>query len=130
MLRSGKVGAVVGEIMYVKSTLALYSTAEFSLIATESSTNGFGFVFQKDSPLTREMSAEIAKLREDGTLKALEEKWLKRESSIVSKDISSPPQNRLDLYRLRGLFLTSGLSMVLAFLGSTVYLVREKCHGK
>jgi len=76
------------------------------------------------------MSVEIAKLREDGTLKALEVKWFKRYSSVIVKDLSGPPTNRLDLYRLRGLFLTSALSMALALLGSIVYLVREKMNGK
>ncbi|KAK1412687.1 hypothetical protein QVD17_34132 [Tagetes erecta] len=130
LLRSGKVDAITDEIMYIKSIPALYSGAEFSLVATETKTNGFGFVFQKDSPLTREMSIEIAKLREDGTLKALEDKWFKRQSSVIVTDLSGPSTNRLDLYRLRGLFLTSALSMALAFLGSIVYIVREKMHGK
>ncbi|KAJ0539524.1 hypothetical protein HanHA300_Chr08g0287321 [Helianthus annuus] len=72
------------------------------------------------------MSIEIAKLREDGTLKALEEKWLKQPSSLISEDVSAPTQNSLDLYGFRGLFLTSALSMALALLVSMVYLLHEK----
>ncbi|KAJ0547739.1 putative periplasmic binding protein-like I [Helianthus annuus] len=128
VLRSGSVGAVIDEILYVKTFISLYPAAEFSLVATSKSTitNGFAFVFQKDSPLTREMSIEIAKLREDGTLKALEEKWLKQPSSLISEDVSAPTQNSLDLYGFRGLFLTSALSMALALLVSMVYLLHEK----
>ncbi|KAK9066020.1 hypothetical protein SSX86_015422 [Deinandra increscens subsp. villosa] len=129
-LKSGRVGAIVDEIMYVKSVLALYS-ADLSLVSTTTTTNGFAFAFQKDSPFTRDMSVEIAKLREDRTLKALEEKWLKHQSSsVILKDLSAPAPNSLDLYGLRGLFLTSGSSMVLALLGSIVYLVREKWRGR
>ncbi|KAJ9565139.1 hypothetical protein OSB04_001105, partial [Centaurea solstitialis] len=129
-LTTGGYSAVIDEILYVKSVLALYSTAGFSLVATASTTNGFGFVFQKGSGLARELSIEIAKLREDGTLKALEDKWLKRESSLMSKDFSSPSPNILNLQGFRGLFLMSGASMALALLVSVVYLVREKWCGK
>jgi len=44
LLRSGKVDAITDEIMYIKSIPALYSGVEFSLVATETNTNGFGFV--------------------------------------------------------------------------------------
>lgn len=90
----------------------------------------FAQAFQKGSPLTKVMSSEIAKLRADGTLKALEDKWLKRQFSIMSKDLSAPSPSILNLHRFRGLFLISGVSMALAFLMSVIYLVREKCHGK
>ena len=72
------------------------------------------------------MSTEIAKLREDGTLKALEDKWLKRQSSLMSKEFSSPSPNVLNLYGFRGLFLINGVSMALAFFVSVFYLVRGK----
>lgn len=44
VLTSGGVDVVVAEIPYIKSNLALYSAADFSLIKTASTTNGFGFV--------------------------------------------------------------------------------------
>ncbi|XP_076881078.1 glutamate receptor 1.4-like [Bidens hawaiensis] len=132
VLRSGEAGAVIDEILYVKTFISLYPADEFSLVAASTSTitNGFAFVFQKDSTLTRKMSVEIAKLREDGTLKALEDKWLKQPSSLISNDISAPSRNNLDLYGFRGLFLTSALSMALALLGSMIYLYSEKWNGK
>ncbi|CAH1447102.1 unnamed protein product [Lactuca virosa] len=129
-LTTGKVEAIVAEILYIKTFLAMYSGADFSLIATAPTTNGFGFAFQKGSPLAREMSTQIAKMREDGTLKALEDKWLKRESALMSKDFSSPTPKILNLYGLRGLFLISGVSMVSALLVSIICLVREKWHMK
>ncbi|WP_210479146.1 ABC transporter substrate-binding protein [Naasia sp. SYSU D00948] len=36
----------------------------------------FGFVLEKDSPLTEQVSAAVDALREDGTLAELEEEWL------------------------------------------------------
>ncbi|MFS7964431.1 putative solute-binding protein family 3/ domain of MltF [Helianthus anomalus] len=77
-LRNGRVGAIIDEILYIKSVLALYPRHEFSLVATSSTTNGFGFVFQKGSTLAKDMWTQIEKLREDVTLKALEDKWLER----------------------------------------------------
>ncbi|XP_023755492.1 glutamate receptor 1.2 isoform X2 [Lactuca sativa] len=129
-LTTGRFDAIVAEILYMKTFLAMYSGADFSLIATAPTTNGFGFAFQKGSPLAREMSTQIAKMCEDGTLKALEDKWLKRESALISKDFSSPTPKLLNLYGLRGLFLISGVSMVSALLVSIICLVREKWRMK
>ncbi|KAI3678643.1 hypothetical protein L6452_37944 [Arctium lappa] len=129
-LTTGGFAAIIDEILYIKSVLALYSAADFSLVATAPTTNGFGFAFQKGSPLAQEMSTEIAKLREDGTLKALEDKWLYGQSSLMTKDFSYPSPQILNLHGFRGLFLISGVSMVLALLVSIVYLVREKWRGK
>ncbi|XP_023755495.1 glutamate receptor 1.2 [Lactuca sativa] len=129
-LRNGRVDAIVSEILYIKSFLAMYPATDVSLIATASTTNGFGFAFQKGSPLAREVSTEIAKMREDGTLKALEDKWLKRESAMMSKDFSSPSPKILNLYRLRGLFVISGVSMALVLFVSMIHLLHKKWHAK
>lgn len=80
--------------------------------------------------MAKEMSTQIAKLREHGTLKALEDKWFKRQSSMISKDFSAQSPNILNLHGLRGLFLVSSVSMALVLLVSMVYLAREKCQGK
>ncbi|CAH1447134.1 unnamed protein product [Lactuca virosa] len=130
-LINGNVDAIIDEILYVKTILAMYPGSHFSLIATASTTNGFGFVFQKGSPMAGEMSTQIAKMREDGTLKALEDKWLKRESAMMSKDFSSPSPKILNLYGFRGLFLISSVSMALALSVSMVScIVRGNFHVK
>ncbi|KAL4558497.1 hypothetical protein LXL04_036698 [Taraxacum kok-saghyz] len=129
-LTSGQADAIVSEIFYIKSFLALYSNSDFSLIATALTTNGFGFAFQKGSALAREMSTQIAKMREDGTLKALEDKWMNHQSAMMSKTFSSPSPKILNLYGLRGLFIISGVSMVSALVLSVILLVREKWRMK
>ncbi|XP_023737521.1 glutamate receptor 1.2 isoform X1 [Lactuca sativa] len=129
-LTSGSVDAIVDEILYIKSVLSMYPDSDFSLISTASTTNGFGFAFQKGSPLAREMSTEIAKMREHGTLKALENKWLKRQSTVISKDFSSPSPKILNIYGFRGLFLISGVTMAFALLVSMVLIIRENLHVK
>lgn len=89
-------------------------------------------MFQKDSPLAGEMSTEIAKMRQDGTLKTLEDKWLKRDSghAVIPKDFSSPSPKILNLYGFRGLFLISGGTMAFSLLVSMVRLFRENLHVK
>ena len=69
-------------------------------------------------------------MREDGTLKALEDKWLKLQSALMSKDFSSPSPKFLSLYGLRVLFLISGVTMAFALLLSMVRIIREKLHVK
>ena len=73
-----------------------------------------------------EMSTQIKKMREDGTLKALEDKWLKSKSTVMTNDFSSPSPKILNLYGFRGLFLISGVSMAFALFVSMVRLLREK----
>ena len=80
--------------------------------------------------MAREMSTQIAKMREDGTLKALEDKWMNHQSAMMSKTFSSPSPKILNLYGLRGLFIISGVSMVSALLLSVILLVREKWRMK
>ncbi|KAL4558534.1 hypothetical protein LXL04_036735 [Taraxacum kok-saghyz] len=117
-LTSGNVDAIIDEILYIKIVLAMYPGSDFSLISTSPTTNGFGFAFQKGSPLAGEMSTQIAKMRQDGTLKSLEDEWLKRQSTLMSKDFSSPSPKILNLYGFRGLFLISGVTMAFALLVS------------
>ncbi|KAK9282348.1 hypothetical protein L1049_005265 [Liquidambar formosana] len=121
--KNGGVSAIVDEIPYIKIFLAKYS-ADYSMIESKSSTNGFGFVFPKGSPLVPDISIAIAKLRENGKLIEMENKWFENESSSTLQDSISDPKV-LDLYRFRGLFIISGTSLALAFL---IFLLVEKWH--
>ena len=80
--------------------------------------------FPKGSALAPEMSFQIAKLREDGTLKLLEDKWFNKQL-----DTASGPKI-LNLEGLRGLFLISGVSMASALFLYMLYFVHEKVHFK
>lgn len=70
------------------------------------------------------MSREIAKLREEGKLKMMEEKWFKSESSLLNQDSATKPKT-LDLDNFRGLFIIAGLSSTLALL---ILLVNYLLH--
>nr|XP_043636648.1 glutamate receptor 1.2-like [Erigeron canadensis] len=111
------VDAIVDEIPYIKEFLANYPDG-YSMVLSDQITNGFGFAFPQGSPLAPEISKQIVKLREDGSLKALENMWLKQ---------GSPPvQKVLNFKGLRGLFLISGLSMAAALFLFMLYYIYEK----
>ncbi|XP_059626296.1 glutamate receptor 2.7-like [Cornus florida] len=114
--KNGGVGSIVDEIPYIKIFLARYPFG-YALIASESTTNGFGFVFRKGSPLVPEMSRAIMKLRVEGKLEMMEKTWFKSHSSHMFQD-----SNILNLRSFGGLFLISGLSSALVLV---VFVIRR-----
>ncbi|KAL8253096.1 hypothetical protein R6Q59_036789 [Mikania micrantha] len=70
--KKGGVDAIVDEIPYIKEFLAYYASG-YSMVVSDCITNGFGFVFPKGSHWTQEISTQIARLREDGTLEMLQD---------------------------------------------------------
>ncbi|KAJ0112569.1 hypothetical protein Patl1_03164 [Pistacia atlantica] len=112
--KKGGVSAIIDEIPYIKIFLAKYS-ADYAMIGSTSTTNGFAFAFRKGSPLVPYMSRAIAKLRENGKLMKLEHEWFKRQSTFASEDDEpSSVVKPLTLDSFRGLFLISGVSSALA----------------
>ncbi|PWA68912.1 ionotropic glutamate receptor, metazoa, Periplasmic binding protein-like I [Artemisia annua] len=121
--RGGKHGgadAIIDEIPYIKMFLGRFS-ADYAMIASKPSTSGFGFIFQKGSPLATEMSSQIAKLREDGTMELLEKKWFENQS-LSSQD----PSKTLNFGRFFGLFVISGISLVAALMTRIICLLIAK----
>lgn len=82
-------------------------------------------IFAKGSPLARDMSREIAKIREDRTLMALEKKWFENRFSLLSQDSFTKPKT-LNLNRFGGLFIVIGFSLALALIISMIHAVRAK----
>ncbi|KAL9999342.1 putative solute-binding protein family 3/ domain of MltF [Helianthus debilis subsp. tardiflorus] len=118
--KKGGVVAIMDEFPYIKLFLAKYGSA-YRLVSYEPSTNGFGFVFPKGSPLVHDISREISKLREEGELLKLEKKWFKKDSSFLPEDSQAPANlTILTLYNFRGLFCIGGV--MLAFIPLT-YLI-------
>ncbi|KAJ0051726.1 hypothetical protein Pint_03116 [Pistacia integerrima] len=112
--KNGGVSSIIDEIPYIKIFLAKYS-ADYAMIGSTSTTNGFAFAFRKGSPLVPYMSRAIAKLRENGKLMKLEHEWFKRQSTFASEDDDpSSVVKPLTLNSFRGLFLISGVSSALA----------------
>ncbi|KAK3183647.1 hypothetical protein Dsin_030933 [Dipteronia sinensis] len=119
--KNGGVSAIIDEIPYIKIFLSSYS-ADYSMVRSILSTNGFAFVFRKGCPLVPDLSRAIAKLREDGKLNMMENAWFKSSQSTFSTSSDNSDQdssnnnnvNPLTLDSFRGLFLITGVSSTLA----------------
>ncbi|KAH9794054.1 hypothetical protein KPL71_004762 [Citrus sinensis] len=110
--KDGGISAIIDEMPCVKAFLAKYS-AHYTMIAPKytTSTNGFGFVFQKGSPLVHDISRAIARLREEGTLTKIENEWFNdRQSSFMHDDSIRNNPSSLSLTNFGGLFLVTGIS--------------------
>ncbi|XP_010552008.1 PREDICTED: glutamate receptor 1.2-like isoform X4 [Tarenaya hassleriana] len=104
-LQNGTVSFIIDELPYLKVILGEYPT-DLYMIKRETITNGFGFMFQKGSPLVQNVSQEIAKLRRTGRLETMEKWWFQRQPAYTAEDTSDP----LTLYKFRGLFMITGVS--------------------
>ncbi|KFK23755.1 hypothetical protein AALP_AAs74096U000400 [Arabis alpina] len=115
-LRNGTIGYIVDEIPYL-SVLGIYPGV-FNLIARNSVTNGFGFMFQRGSGLASNVSREIASLRSSGMLEDIEKRWFQKlDSFITDQNIESPENDdaskRLTIQELGGLFIIAGVAHAL-----------------
>ncbi|XWS34278.1 hypothetical protein CRYUN_Cryun21dG0027100 [Craigia yunnanensis] len=109
--KRGGVAAIVDELPYIElflsSTNCLYRT-----VGQEFTKSGWGFAFQRDSPLAVDLSTAILQLSENGDLQKIHNKWLTRNE--CSMQINEVDQNKLSLSSFWGLFLICGIACVLA----------------
>ncbi|XVF81321.1 hypothetical protein PTKIN_Ptkin15bG0146700 [Pterospermum kingtungense] len=125
--KNGGVSAILDEMPYIKIFLSQYS-ADYSLIKSLSTTNGFGFVFPKGSPLVPDISRVIARLRETGRLDMLENAWFKSQTSLSSEVNNAEHVRPLTPTNFGGLFLISGLLSAAAFLMFQILLLYNYLH--
>ncbi|WCJ37575.1 glutamate receptor 5 [Euphorbia peplus] len=113
---AGGVAAIVDELPYVELFLA--NQTEFGIIGNQFTRAGWGFAFQKESPLAVDMSTAILKLSENGMLQKIREKWFCKKGCPGEKGQNSEP-NQLQMISFWGLYLLCGaitLSALLLFL--------------
>ncbi|XP_058197502.1 glutamate receptor 2.7-like isoform X1 [Rhododendron vialii] len=72
---NGSISAAFLEIPYAKVFANKYCR-KYTVYGSSYRLGGFGFVFQKGSPIAADVSKAILQLMENGTLKRLEEEWL------------------------------------------------------
>ncbi|XP_059643585.1 glutamate receptor 3.6-like isoform X2 [Cornus florida] len=119
--KNGGVAALVDERAYIE--LFLSTRCEFSIVGQEFTKTGWGFAFQRDSPLAVDMSTAILKLSESGDLQRIHDKWLTR--SACSSQGSELEVDRLHLKSFSGLFFVCGLACLLAVLVYFILMVRQ-----
>ncbi|XP_074585596.1 glutamate receptor 3.4-like isoform X2 [Curcuma longa] len=116
----GGVAAIVDEVPFVEIFLSTY--CQFRIVGEAFTKNGWGFAFQRDSPLAVDLSTAILTLSESGELQRIHDKWLTRTGcSSSSSDIGA---NQLGLRSFQGLFLLCGAVCVLALI---IFFIKI-CH--
>ncbi|KAI8001415.1 Glutamate receptor 3.7 [Camellia lanceoleosa] len=116
--RNGGVAAIVDELPYIE--LFLSKQSDYGIVGHSLTQTGWGFAFQKTSPLAIDMSTAILKLSENGKLEKIHNKWFCKAGCSAKKARQSEP-NELPLSSFWGLFILCGIFTLLAGL---IYLVQ------
>ncbi|XP_057461732.1 glutamate receptor 3.4-like isoform X1 [Actinidia eriantha] len=116
--KRGGVAAIVDELPYIE--LFLYNTdCKFRTVGQEFTKSGWGFAFQRDSPLAVDLSTAILQLSESGDLQRMHDKWLSLQG--CSSQANQVDGNKLSLTSFWGLFLICGVA---CFLSLAVFFCR------
>ncbi|KAJ4980417.1 hypothetical protein NE237_031254 [Protea cynaroides] len=111
--KNGGVAAIVDELPYIEVFLS-DNNCKFQTVGQEFTKSGWGFAFQRDSPLAVDLSTAILGLSENGDLQRIHDKWLSR--NLCSAQTNQVDSNRLSLSSFWGLFLISGIACFIALL--------------
>ncbi|CAO2814379.1 unnamed protein product [Amaranthus hypochondriacus] len=122
--KNGGVAAIVDELPYVQVLLS-YSNCNVQIVGQEFTKSGWGFAFQRDSPLAVDLSTAILQLSENGELQRIHDKWLT--TRACSNQSDQIEDSRLSLRSFWGLFLICGVACFVAlgiFFGRVCYQYR------
>ncbi|KAL4347767.1 hypothetical protein GQ457_17G015130 [Hibiscus cannabinus] len=111
--KKGGVAAIVDELPYIELFLST-TNCLYKIVGPEFTKSGWGFAFQRDSPLAIDMSTAILQLSENGDLQKIHNKWLTH--SECSLQVNQIDENQLSLNSFWGLFLICGTACVLALI--------------
>uniref|UniRef100_A0ACD5UJ11 Uncharacterized protein n=1 Tax=Avena sativa TaxID=4498 RepID=A0ACD5UJ11_AVESA len=103
--KNGGVAAIVDEMPCVE--IFLTSHCNFRIVGQEFTKEGWGFAFQRDSPLAADLSTAILQLSESGQLQKIHDEWF-TDPSCISED-SGLGAVQLSLGSFWGLFLMCAL---------------------
>ncbi|KAI7728130.1 hypothetical protein M8C21_007125, partial [Ambrosia artemisiifolia] len=117
----GGVAAIVDELPYVEIFMT-YTKCEFRIVGQEFTKSGWGFAFQRDSPLALDLSTAILQLSENAELQRIHDKWL---TSSSCSSVTETETNSLSLSSFWGLFLICGIVCCIS-LG--IYCCRLLCQ--
>ncbi|MED6183649.1 hypothetical protein PIB30_039680 [Stylosanthes scabra] len=109
---------------FVRTYLERVERFKTENIINVSSEYSYVDMFQKGSPVTKDVSKAILQLLEEGEIKSLEEKWL----SPTGECSSNVTTNNTDSLKLRSfwiLYVISGATSTICFLLSTMHSLQE-----
>ncbi|PIN11779.1 Glutamate-gated kainate-type ion channel receptor subunit GluR5 [Handroanthus impetiginosus] len=111
--RNGGVAAVVEVLPFIRLFLTKYCH-KYTMVGPAYSTAGFGFAFQKGSPLVPDVSRAILNMAEGEKMERIKRQWFGEEEGCPDSRRTGIPSKSLTLDGFRGLFLIAGLSSSLA----------------
>ncbi|KAK9021529.1 hypothetical protein V6N11_011516 [Hibiscus sabdariffa] len=111
--KKGGVAAIVDELPYIELFLST-TDCLYQIVGPEFTKSGWGFAFQRDSPLAVDMSTAILQLSEKGDLQKIYNKWLTH--SECMSQVNQVDENQLSLNSFWGLFLICGIACVSALI--------------
>ncbi|PSS24600.1 Glutamate receptor 2.7 like [Actinidia chinensis var. chinensis] len=114
-LSSGNIAAAFLELPYEKAFL-MENCKGYTGVDLPDRFGGFGFVFQKGSPIAADFSEAILTLKENGTLKQLETKWFDPNKTECLAKQTTSTTNSLSYRSFWGLYLFSGVTSTLCYL--------------
>ncbi|KAJ1703939.1 hypothetical protein LUZ63_003718 [Rhynchospora breviuscula] len=122
--QGGGVAAIVDERPYIDIFLSTYCS-DFRIVGQDFTQEGWGFAFQRDSPLSVDLSTAILTLSETGELQRIHDQWLSTKGcGSQDTDIGA---SRLSLSSFWGLFLICGAICLLALI---MYFLKLCIHYK
>ncbi|KAH6793341.1 hypothetical protein C2S52_003818, partial [Perilla frutescens var. hirtella] len=114
----GGVGAVVDNTPSIKIFLSKYCH-KYTMIGSAYRKSGFGFAFQKGSPLAPDVSRAILQLKESREMEQISRKWFGEEDCGSRINGTSVNSKGLNLDHFKGLFIISAVSSLSALLISS-----------
>ncbi|KAL1216975.1 Glutamate receptor 3.5 [Cardamine amara subsp. amara] len=110
--KEGGVAAIVDELPYIKALLS-NSNCKFRTVGQEFTRTGWGFAFQRDSPLAVDISTAILQLSEEGKLEKIRKKWLTYDHECTMQ-IADTENYQISVQSFWGLFLICGIIWFIA----------------
>jgi polar amino acid transport system substrate-binding protein len=94
-LKGGKVSALVSDLPICKLLVA--ENPGLTILPEQAAKDDYGMIFAKSNPLRDDFSQVIDKLREDGTLKGLEDKWCgaNEDAKVLPEQVWDAPNGTL-----------------------------------
>ncbi|XP_072981090.1 glutamate receptor 2.7-like isoform X1 [Typha angustifolia] len=119
---NGGVAAIFDEIPYLKLFLSNHC-ADYTMIGPTYKTDGFGFVFPRNSPLVPDISRAILNVTEGDEMTRIERKWFGDPTGCVVES-DSLSSSSLSFWSFGGLFLITGVVSILMLI---IYLIFFFC---
>ncbi|TKY59185.1 Glutamate receptor 2.7 [Spatholobus suberectus] len=116
--KNNSIAAAFLELPYEKVYISEYCKGYSAFVPT-TKFGGLGFLFQKGSPVVRDVSKAILQLLEQGELKLLEDKWLNT-AGECSNNSTSESTESLRLGSFWVLYVISGATSTICFLVYTI----------